>query len=449
MKKITLGIFIILAFAFNTRASHLMGGEIVVKVDSSNNAFFTLTLYRDGNPGSAGLGQTTSLQLSQTGITIPNVTLQRTSQTTLASSYLTEKHVYTSSMMLPNNGQYTASFSLCCRNGAIMNGPANSGFYLSTDFSSYNIQNSHTPVFLNDPMVTFPLDTVWNYNPLPYDADGDSLYWKLDTPMSASATNISAYTTPPGNANGPLTMDSQTGQITWSPSQVGNYAISILVEEYRNGVQIGEIRRDMQLIVVPDTASMNLVTPSAPQTNVTTGQTVNLSFQVQGPNQQAAIGLSAIGDPFEIPGSNANFSVSGTGTSTLTGNFTWTPTATDGRTEPYRIVVRATDGKFSYDYTILLTVTKSKVGLNDLANQIGFSVYPNPGNGLFTVELPGADEQSYLLEVFDMQGNLVKRINVRGSDLAKQIKLNVESGKGTYILRLNSMNEQTKTLIVK
>ncbi len=298
-------------------------------------------------------------------------------------------------------------------------------------------------------MVTFPLDTVWNYNPLPYDADGDSLYWKLDTPMSASATNISAYTTPPGNANGPLTMDSQTGQITWSPSQVGNYAISILVEEYRNGVQIGEIRRDMQLIVVPDTASMNLVTPSAPQTNVTTGQTVNLSFQVQGPNQQAAIGLSAIGDPFEIPGSNANFSVSGTGTSTLTGNFTWTPTATDGRTEPYRIVVRATDGKFSYDYTILLTVTKSKVGLNDLANQIGFSVYPNPGNGLFTVELPGADEQSYLLEVFDMQGNLVKRINVRGSDLAKQIKLNVESGKGTYILRLNSMNEQTKTLIVK
>ncbi len=122
MKKITLGIFIILAFAFNTRASHLMGGEIVVKVDSSNNAFFTLTLYRDGNPGSAGLGQTTSLQLSQTGITIPNVTLQRTSQTTLASSYLTEKHVYTSSMMLPNNGQYTASFSLCCRNGAIMNG---------------------------------------------------------------------------------------------------------------------------------------------------------------------------------------------------------------------------------------------------------------------------------------------------------------------------------------
>ncbi len=426
-----------------------MGGEIVVKVDSNNTAYFTLTLYRDGNPGSAGLGQTTSLQISQIGVSIPNVTLQRSSQTTLASSYLTEKHVYTGSITLPGNGLFTASFSLCCRNGAIMNGPANTGFYLSTDFTSYNILNSHTPVFLNDPMVTFPLDTVWSYNPLPFDADGDSLHWKLDTPMSASATNISSYTAPPSNPNGLFAMNAQTGEIRWSASQVGNYAVSILVEEYRAGIKIGEMRRDMQLIVLPDSSSMNMIRPSTPLVTNTAGQPLNVSFQVQSSNPQATLGLSSIGDPYQIVNSNANFAVSGSGTSTLSGTFTWTPAASDARDRPYRVVVRATDGKFSYDYTLLISVAANNVSLEGYNKSNGLTLYPNPSNGMVTVGLKDVDQPSYLLEIFDMHGNLVKQLHVKGSDLSSELKVQIESGKGAYILRLNNSNQLSKTLIIE
>jgi hypothetical protein len=50
---------------------------------------------------------------------------------------------------------------------------------------------------------------------------------------------------------GTFSIDAVTGDISWTASFIGNYVTTVLVEEYRNGVKIGEIRRDMQLIVLP------------------------------------------------------------------------------------------------------------------------------------------------------------------------------------------------------
>ncbi len=443
MKKITLGILVLLAFTFSAKATHLMGGEIVVSIDSNNLGTFTLTLYRDNNPGTASLP--TTIQLA----TVVPVSLSLIQLDTLNSLYPVERYVYQGTAQVNSYGKYFASFSLCCRNAAIQNVSGTPNFFIATEFTNSLSTANSTPVFLNEPVVTFPLDTLWSYNPLPFDADGDSLHWTIDTPVVAFGNYVGGYSSPPGNPNGPLSMNSQTGEITWSPSQIGNYAISILVEEYRNGIQIGEIRRDMQLIVVPDTASMNLITPSAPQNAVTTGQAVNLNFQVQSVNPHAALGLSAIGDPFELTNSNANFTVSGSGTSTLSGTFTWTPAASDARDRPYRVVVRATDGKFSYDYTLLISVAANNVSLEGYNKSNGLTLYPNPSNGMVTVGLKDVNQPSYLLEIFDIQGNLVKQLNVNGSDLSSELKVQIESGKGTYILRLNNSNELSKTLIIE
>jgi len=48
-----------------------------------------------------------------------------------------------------------------------------------------------------------------------------------------------------------------TGDFFWdSPPQQGEYNIAILVEEWRNGVKIGSVLRDMQIIITPATINL-------------------------------------------------------------------------------------------------------------------------------------------------------------------------------------------------
>ena len=51
---------------------------------------------------------------------------------------------------------------------------------------------------------------------------------------------------------GDLTINPFTGELSWTASAVGNYVYTVVCEEYRNGLKIGEIRRDMQFIVLPN-----------------------------------------------------------------------------------------------------------------------------------------------------------------------------------------------------
>src|SRR5690606_22731565 len=45
----------------------------------------------------------------------------------------------------------------------------------------------------------------------------------------------------------PMTIDSETGVVTAQPTQLGIFTIAVKIEEFRNGVKIGEIRRELQL----------------------------------------------------------------------------------------------------------------------------------------------------------------------------------------------------------
>lgn len=178
MKKLITLLSLVLLTGYTAKASHAMGGEITVVVDASNVAHLTLTVYRDANPGSATIGSAFTVNiesLSSTSFPTQNVCLSRVLYDTLPSFYATHSAVYTGSVQLPTNELFEVSWSLCCRNNAIVNSidPSSENLFLKTQFTSYSGSQSSTPVFLNVPAVSFPLDTMWSYNPLPYDADGD------------------------------------------------------------------------------------------------------------------------------------------------------------------------------------------------------------------------------------------------------------------------------------
>jgi gliding motility-associated-like protein len=100
------------------------------------------------------------------------------------------------------------------------------------------------------------------------DPDGDSLVYKMTTPLKGHTTEYDAVRDFPGPApydsigwiggysaynaihgNPSLYIDKVTGELTVNPSETELFAFAIVCEEYRNGVKIGEVRRDFQFLI--------------------------------------------------------------------------------------------------------------------------------------------------------------------------------------------------------
>ena len=101
------------------------------------------------------------------------------------------------------------------------------------------------------------------------DADGDELRYSLVTPLQGYTTSTAVngtgqpYSSYPSVTWAPgfgltniipgkpaLGIDSKSGLLTVTAGQLGLFVFAVLVEEYRNGVKIGSVRRDFQLKVI-------------------------------------------------------------------------------------------------------------------------------------------------------------------------------------------------------
>ncbi|PSR03238.1 MAG: hypothetical protein BRD50_06205 [Bacteroidetes bacterium SW_11_45_7] len=168
-----------------------------------------------------------------------------------------------------------------------------------------------------------------------------------------------------------------------------------MVEEFRNGVKIGEIRRDMQMIVTPDSNNfariMNMDQFSTNQNgnyevNLPAGGSVQFKLLANDPDAQDNITFKAFGKPFLFDDNAATFDVQPTGNGNeLEGTFTWSPTKDQARQKPYSLVFRTMDGEYAYDETVMLKVNKS-TGIGQKHSSVSnIDVYPNPTQSFFTI----------------------------------------------------------------
>ena len=96
------------------------------------------------------------------------------------------------------------------------------------------------------------------YNNGAIETDGDSLTYELITPLNSTTggtvTYIGGY-----SANNPVggntTFDSNTGNFCVTPPNLLTSVLAIRVNEYRNGILIGSIIRDIQINVLSCTNS--------------------------------------------------------------------------------------------------------------------------------------------------------------------------------------------------
>ncbi|MEM6345569.1 MAG: hypothetical protein AAF927_16875, partial [Bacteroidota bacterium] len=254
-----------------------------------------------------------------------------------------------------NCNEYVIEWESCCRNGAINSGAANDGIYSgSTTINTAITPCNSSPQFANPPIPYLCQGESFTFNQGAFDPDGDSLVYSLGPCLDDLGVNVGYgpgfSPTQPLGAGWNVTVNSFTGDISITPTPPTNgpqvtAVMCIIVEEYRNGVKIGEVLRDMQITVI-DCAAFGQVNESPTIANISTnspGSSVN-GFTVNAcACEEVCIDMPSFDSDsgqvwkmyvfHQLPGGTfANAANPGvpvdTITSTIppTGQFCWTPT---------------------------------------------------------------------------------------------------------------------------
>lgn len=407
MKKLLLVLLSVL-FTLQTQASHLMGGQITSRNLGGLYYQVTLNLYRD----TLGIPMSTNQTITYTDST-GNFVIATHTVGYIFNGHIgngVEKYTFTDTITFPFVGKFKAYASNCCRNASILNLPNPSGNSLYLDVDIFADPSNSSPTFLNEPITVAQLNQPFSYNPTPYDVDGDSLSWQLDIPYdilngTTLGSPIPGYVLPPSDTLVPFSIDPLTGEITFLPNVVGNFQVSVKAIEWRNGIQIGYIRRDMQLLVVPSSniplnvqANISVFRISSTSTPIyaNPGDTVLISLIITNPDNNSfpfpsSIGCTVRGSALltspAVPIRYFAWTTNG-----FTVSATWVPTLANVNYTPYYIVFRLSDTNAPYifytDYTFRIIVTNNTTGVNEInptlnktfiksINMLGQEIDPN------------------------------------------------------------------------
>lgn len=291
MKHIFKLLILVGGFLFSGKvalADHLVGGEFRITAQGNFQYQVALDVYGDvlglgsGNQDSVVTVSTFSKQTNALVETfsIPLVSsafVPYANNNCQTGSIQTKILMYRISRQLPpalyNNPQgYYLVWERCCRNFAVQNviSPNTSGTVYYAEFPA--VINNGVPFVNSSPALpAIPPEYLCASQPYQYsmaatDPDGDSLVYTLSEPMKGNSSNNFPIISPtypapylpvdwmPGyglNAMIPgtpaLGIHPGTGLLSVTPATAGLFVFAFTCAEYRNGVKIGEVRRDMQV----------------------------------------------------------------------------------------------------------------------------------------------------------------------------------------------------------
>ena len=402
MKRILPTTVLLLAFACNTNATHISGGEIYWDCIGPDQFEITLVIYRDcfgvqlnnnfdvtfaspcdtfttqvNTPNGVELSQLCDLDLPNStcsGGTLPGI----------------EQYSYTTIVTLPPCNAWTISWSLANRNAAIANlqNPSNEEMYVQAVLDNTVDACNDSPQFTGIASPYVCLNYPVTYSLGAYDPEGDSLSYTMIQAMGAGAALI-PYVAPytPAQPIPGLTLDPQTGLLSFTPTLAGNWVVVIEVNSYDSlGNWLGSVMRDMQFIAYPcsnvppdpTTGVIGSVSGAAVQTGpyaIQVCESGNICFDFIVSDANANNILDAITNVQQnLPGATFSF----TGTNPITCTVCWT--GSQGTSGFYPFIVTVDDGAcpipafqiYVYEVTVIdgifiaaASTDESCVGMND------------------------------------------------------------------------------------
>jgi hypothetical protein len=445
MKK-TLTLLVAIFATLSGYASHLMGGQITAAwLGTGYDYQISMTLYRDtvGIP----MYSTEDINISIDTINGMNPNIMTVSvPPSVSFGNGVEEYTYQINVPFPVAGDYIVYWNNCCRNAAILNLPAPSGNGMLLYTKVHVDSTNSTPVFLNPPIPIAQVGVPFTYNSLPFDADGDSLSWRLEAPLDQNANTtggllinpIPGYVHPFSDTSMPFALDASTSEISFLPNTLGHFVVSLAVDEFRNGVKIGEIRRDMQIIVLGSNNSprlFNFTSNIAPVSNrvipVTPNTTLHMAVTVSDPTDNDLLSISAAGRAFLLQNPPV-FNTYPLSNGSVGADLTWTPTVNEGSNMPYvtsfRIGETHAGSTFYRDETFQFTVSRS-VGIEDILAK-GNAVW-NYSNGLITGDLNMSRSADATIALYSIDGKKV----------AELFNGNLEAGRHRFAYDAHSLTQ--------
>lgn len=268
MKKIiSFTLAFTLLLALNVKASHIAGAEITYNCLGNNLYQINLKLYWDctngydpGDPQTINLtstcGGSLTLNVHQTnpgGTDISQLCPSAVSSCNGGVNRGYNMNIYSDTITLPPCDTWTISWYNCCRNAAITNlqNPGAAGMYVQAILNSVTAPCDHSPYFTSQPLPFLCINQTFCYNFGVVEQDGDSLYYSLINAMDTGGTPLpySAGFTPTAPIPG-ITINPNSGQISFTPPSIGNFVVVVQVAEYNHsGHLIGSVMRDIQFVV--------------------------------------------------------------------------------------------------------------------------------------------------------------------------------------------------------
>lgn len=295
---------VIIALVFllsnQTKAYHLIGGELTYECLGNDDYTIRLKIYRDcyctncadfDNPAYVFIYNSSGIQLQYLTMPFPGSTqippIINNPCLAFPPDLCVEEAIYSLTVNLPPiSGGYHLVYQRCCRNNTILNitTPQSTGstYYSAIPEPAFAICNSD-PYYNQFPPIALCVSDTLSFDHSATDIDGDSLVYELCAPYAgASQSNPMpdpfqpppappySYVTfvPPYSINNPLngspqfTIDPQTGLLYGSPTTIGQFVLGVCVKEYRNGVLLSTNKRDFQFNVVNCDAVVTASMPS-------------------------------------------------------------------------------------------------------------------------------------------------------------------------------------------
>ncbi|MDG1477374.1 MAG: gliding motility-associated C-terminal domain-containing protein [Vicingaceae bacterium] len=404
MKKFLLFITILFSGITSSYASHLMGAEITYTHVSGDDYEVTLIIYRDCSGITVSTNQNVTFESASCNQNINfNIPFIQTvdvsqvcpGQTTTCNGGTvpgTQQYVFRGIVTLTPCVDWIMHWNSGTRNPAITNlvAPSTENLYIQNTLNNVIGTNNNSPQFFAIPTPYICVNQLTIYNHAATDADGDSLYYSLSTPLTtpgppgAPIAFTAGYSQAQPIITNPvssLNFNQLTGEMCFVPGQNQISVVSVLIEEFRNNVLIGSQIREMQ-IVVSATCSSNS-NPSAGVTPTCSGGGGGMNIQFTSgsvtkvdtnsvtmcPNDTVCVSY-AFSDPdadnvtvdtnsisAALPGCAINLTGDGTPTPTLT--VCWVPSVLDTGLNVFSVIL--TDDAcpisglqtFSYDITVL------------------------------------------------------------------------------------------------
>ncbi|MCD6062787.1 MAG: conserved repeat domain protein, partial [Flavipsychrobacter sp.] len=441
MRQHLLTLIVLLSLAIlpkQASATHAAGGELVYEwiADSTYRVIFKF--YRDC--GGAGEGTThswcyknTCTNQTFTGVmtkvaVLPGGVANGTSVSTGCAGYATEcesglstipgyrEWWYVDTVTLPSRCTNWKFYIFISARNTSSNIVGQPNFYAEATLNNQVAQGNSSPYFSVKPVPYVCINQPYSFNNGAVDINNDSLAFESLVPQqssSCSATPVNCSFQPktpslglpsnPFQTNNSFVLSSTTGAMGFTPTEQGAQTVSMRVKEYRNGVLIGSVMRDVQVQVLNCSNTAPTVTPQT-STFVNAGwinnqvqscATKSFSFCYDVKSTAAGAKLIATDNhTAAAPGSTVTYSTQVT--DSVRGCFSWTPSALDTGLKIYTVTVKdstcAPPGiMFTQTFTVPIYIWPATRASNDTTICYGdnATLDANGGTGFTWSVLPG------------------------------------------------------------